>query len=266
MKKHLKSLKQALSRRTKAARWYHNPLPLPLVMALAYLFLMSPVSAKPSPALVNSGSACQGATAAVERIHRIPRGLLGAISLTESGQWDKNRQAQIAWPWTVYAQGRGRYLANKAAAIKEVRRLKARGVKNIDVGCMQVNLKYHPKAFASLEAAFDPVKNADYAAGLLKSLFQRHRGWSRAVEFYHSSTPKFRLPYRQKVMRVWNQTRRQSFAARSQAARQSYNAKRKSWLKTRGRTTRARFVRVYLKPRLAQQRLFRNRPRAAVLR
>lgn len=266
MKMHLKSLSKAISRRTKAARWYHNPLPLPLVMALAYLFLMSPVSAKPTPTLVNLRSACEGSTVAAERVHRIPQGLLGAISLTESGHWDKSRQAQIAWPWTVYAQGRGRYLPNKTAAIKEVRQLKARGVKNIDVGCMQVNLKYHPKAFADLETAFDPVKNADYAASLLKKLFKRHKSWSKAVEYYHSSTRKFRLPYRQKVMRVWNKTRQQSFATRAQAARDRYHAKRNNWLKSRARTIRPRLTRVYLKPRLKQHRLFRARPGTIVRR
>ena len=36
-----------------------------------------------------------------------------------------------------------------------------RGVRQVDVGCMQINLQSHPHAFASLEDAFDPGSNAD---------------------------------------------------------------------------------------------------------
>ncbi|MDZ7712446.1 MAG: hypothetical protein U5L06_04740 [Rhodovibrio sp.] len=68
------------------------------------------------------------------------------------------------------AEGRGRYLPSKAAAIAEVRDLQARGVSNIDVGCMQVNLHWHGDAFESLEQAFDPAYNVAYAAAFLLDL------------------------------------------------------------------------------------------------
>jgi hypothetical protein len=169
--------------------------------------------------------------------------------LTESGKWDPSSKAQIAWPWTVYAEGRGRYLKSKSAAVREVLRLRARGVKNIDVGCMQVNLKYHPDAFASLDKAFEPMSNADYAASFLKSLYRQHRSWTRAVEHYHSSTPKYRLPYRKKVMRAWQNERRRSYAARAQAARDSYQAKRQAWLDRRRNRSYRRFADARIKPR-----------------
>ncbi len=35
---------------------------------------------------------------------------------------------------------------------------------------MQVNLGYHPEAFASLEAAFDPRRNVAYATRFLLEL------------------------------------------------------------------------------------------------
>ena len=54
--------------------------------------------------------------------------------------------------------------------MRAVRKLQRRGVRNIDVGCMQVNLRYHPKAFKSLGQAFDPRANAAYAAGFLRKL------------------------------------------------------------------------------------------------
>jgi hypothetical protein len=59
----------------------------------------------------------------------------------------------------------------KAKAIAHVRELQARGVRNIDVGCMQINLRHHPNAFPDLETAFDPEMNTAYAAQFLNGLF-----------------------------------------------------------------------------------------------
>jgi hypothetical protein len=56
------------------------------------------------------------------------------------GPWDKISRSGFAWPWTVTAHGRGQFYPSKQAAIAAVRKLKAKGVKNIDGGCMQVNL------------------------------------------------------------------------------------------------------------------------------
>ena len=86
--------------------------------------------------------------------------------------------------------------------------MKARGVRNIDIGCMQVNLFYHPDAFDSLEAAFDPATNTAYAGDLLRRLQNTHRSWSRAIAFYHSATRKYALPYLRRVQRLWLVERR----------------------------------------------------------
>ena len=48
-----------------------------------------------------------------------------------------------------------------------VRALQLRGVRAIDVGCFQVDLFYHPCAFANLDDAFDPDANAFVAARIL---------------------------------------------------------------------------------------------------
>lgn len=75
-----------------------------------------------------------------------------------------------AWPWTVNAGGQGAFFESRAAAAVGVRQALARGVGLVDVGCMQVNLQLHPGAFCSLEEAFDPAANADYAARYLRRL------------------------------------------------------------------------------------------------
>ncbi len=113
------------------------------------------------------------------------------------------------------AEGRGRYLPNKGAAIAEVEALQARGVRNIDVGCMQINLRYHPDAFDNLEAAFDPATNVEAAARLLVTLKDSWGSWTRAVGNYHSNTPTLSGPYRVKVYRtLFNDRRRAAQAER----------------------------------------------------
>jgi hypothetical protein len=76
-------------------------------------------------------------------------------------------------------------------------------VRLIDVGCLQVNLHYHPQAFASLEEAFDPPANARYAAQFLTRLHQGTRNWEQAAARYHSSTPELGDAYRLKVLAAW---------------------------------------------------------------
>jgi hypothetical protein len=85
-----------------------------------------------------------------------------------------------------------------------VRDLLAGGTASIDVGCFQVNLRYHPDAFASLDEAFDPVANALYAARFLAGLRVRDGSWQAAVAAYHSATPEHGLPYRDRVLSAWN--------------------------------------------------------------
>lgn len=163
------------------------------------------------PASANARDAaglCEQAAGRQERAHQIPSKLLHAIALAESGRWDPSRRESIAWPWTVMAEGEGRFYPTKETAIRAVRALQRRGVRNIDVGCMQVNLHYHPEAFRSLEEAFDPVANAGYAASFLARLRQDQRSWVQAVKHYHSATPELHGPYRDKVYRIWRDERR----------------------------------------------------------
>lgn len=164
---------------------------------------------------------CAFFTAQVEAGEGLPQHLLAAISKVESGRWNPSQEAVSAWPWTVTAGGEGRFFPTKAAAIAEVRALRAEGRRNIDVGCMQVNLLHHPEAFADLEEAFDPAQNIDYAARLLLRLRQEARSWTKAIAFYHSRTPKFNGPYRLKVFRAWREERhRANRVARASIAAQ----------------------------------------------
>ena len=137
--------------------------------------------------------ACLEHIPGAEAANKIPDGLLKAIGFAESGRTVGGRR--VAWPWTVNAQGQGHYFPSKEEAVAFVRELQAEGVSVIDVGCMQVNLHYHPKAFASLDDAFDPAANVAYAAKFLSWLQDETKDWATAARYYHSRTPSLGRAY-----------------------------------------------------------------------
>ncbi|MGE5537608.1 MAG: transglycosylase SLT domain-containing protein [Gemmatimonas sp.] len=200
-------------------------------MALALLAVVAvgtPAAAAPQPAKTRAAAAqsCDEAIAWAERLTRMPERLLASVALAESGRWDPVNRAKIAWPWTVTSGGQGRFFSTKQEAIAWVRTLRARGVRNIDVGCMQVNLMHHPEAFVDLDEAFDPATNVAYAAAFLMSLFQEKRSWPVAVGLYHSATPAFHFAYRNKVQTIWNDERRRIAEEKRRATLAAYEERR----------------------------------------
>ena len=169
-----------------------------------------PPGRQPAPALTltltSDAEACQRAIAQVEPRSGLPPGLLGSIALVESGRADPAGGPPRPWPWAWNAVGESHYPPDRATALAEVAALQARGVASIDIGCMQINLRHHPTAFANLEEAFDPLANATYAARLLGELAAARGGdFARAAPGYHSANPEFAEPYRARLMTAWAQ-------------------------------------------------------------
>ncbi len=178
------------------------------VACVSALLCLASAQAADTRALVGalppaSGGICRAAIATAEAALRVPDAFLSAIAKVESGRADPETGIVTAWPWAVNAEGIGSFYASKAEAIAAVRALQARGVRSIDVGCLQVNLLQHPDAFASLEEAFDPVTNANYAAGFLSALFRQTGSWPLAAAAYHSQTPTLGAPYERRVLAEW---------------------------------------------------------------
>ena len=164
----------------------------------------SPIrQASSRPTVYDPPGLCEAAVIEAEAVQHLPARLLGAISLTETGRLDPRTGTFRPWPWSINAEGSGQFFASAQDAIDAVRALQARGVQSIDVGCMQVNLMYHPNAFASLDDAFDPRKNAAYAARFLNALYNDSKDWAHAIAAYHSETPALGEPYRLIVMAHW---------------------------------------------------------------
>ncbi len=136
-----------------------------------------------------------------EKKYSIPHNLLISIALTESGKKAKNGEF-ISWPWTINIKGKGKYFKDKEAAVNYVTQYTKQGKRNIDLGCMQVNYMYHPKAFNNFQDAFDPDKNVEWAAKMLKNLYLKFGSWKTATGYYHSYRNTRRKKYSAKVYKT----------------------------------------------------------------
>lgn len=174
----------------------------PILAVILVAHWGSSILASPPPSYSDDTDwrVCRKAVQEVERGSAIPRHFLAAIARVESGRRNFENGSVAPWPWTINAEGQGRYLRSKAEAVAEVRILQARGVRSIDVGCMQINLMHHPNAFADLDEALDPLANVRYAARFLQELQNTRNNWIQAVANYHSNTTEFALAYQRRVM------------------------------------------------------------------
>jgi hypothetical protein len=154
----------------------------------------------PSVWAAQQSELCAEALRQAEQRYHLPPALLVSIARAESGRPITALTDIRPWPWTIDADGTGLFLDSKAAAIAWLRS-QAPHHSFVDVGCMQVDLHFHPNAFTSLEDAFDPAANADYAARLLVDLYRGEAGgnWDIAVGLYHSHTPLLAAEYRDRV-------------------------------------------------------------------
>lgn len=124
----------------------------------------------------------------------VPVSVLKAISLTETGR-EKGGETR-PWPWTVNMEGKGVWFETEDSALAYVDEHFKRGARSFDVGCFQINYKWHQQNFASIEAMFDPAENARYAARFLLDLHAETGDWEAAAGAYHSRTPEYADRYK----------------------------------------------------------------------
>lgn len=160
-------------------------------------------AAAPRDALIEGARQCTQQFPIQERTQNIPTHLLAAISSTETGRWHKQLGMALPWPWTANVEGKGYYFASKAEAIAKTQAFINQGARSIDVGCMQVNLKHHNKAFRNLNEAFDPATNVAYSAKFLRTNYNDLGDWIKATAAYHSRTPKYGNAYLARIEKNW---------------------------------------------------------------
>ncbi len=142
---------------------------------------------------------CLAAILEAQTRYGIPDNLLLSIGIQEAGKLGK--RGLTVWPWSVNAEGTGAFFPNRDSMLHWVRNQMAVGVESIDVGCMQINQKWHGQAFQSLEHAVDPKTNVDYAARYLSDLYRSEGDWWSAAGRYHSSSEKPKAAYLDKLAR-----------------------------------------------------------------
>lgn len=139
-------------------------------------------------------NACVANAVEAEQSLDIPRGLLVAIALVESGQ------DGIPHPYAMSVNGRAvnaRSTADASRHLKD-RRGQLRG--NVFVGCMQLSLSHHRGQFQPVEAIVEPKQNVWYAGRLLVRLHSDEGSWKSAVARYNGGSTRQGRNY---VCKVW---------------------------------------------------------------
>jgi hypothetical protein len=199
--------KEQTSRRTNPVRRWRLLaaicLTLPVLSAVAEAQPQNRPLAQTTTTKLSPWAYCERATILIEAAHKMPRALLFSVAMAESGRFNTETRKTRPWPWTINAEGQSFYFKTKKDAVAATRRLLKEGVRSIDVGCMQINLRYHPDAFADLNEAFEPAANVTYGAKFLKKLHERTQSWPEAIATYHSQSKTRNQPYFARVIGIW---------------------------------------------------------------
>ncbi len=144
---------------------------------------------------------CENTIEIIELQTDIPKGLLLSIGKVEAIRKINNKY--IIWPWTINHAGKSLFFDNKEQMKNYVFKNLKRKDFNIDVGCMQINIKWHKNNFKKISDMFEVNPNISYAASFLQQLKNKHGSWDKAIKNYHSSDPQKNKPYLIKVKSFW---------------------------------------------------------------
>lgn len=143
--------------------------------------------------VVDPSDLCETAAQIASEREGVPISVLTAISLNESGR--KRGNSFRAWPWTVNMEGAGHWFDNPEEGLAYAQKEFDRGARSFDIGCFQINYRWHNQHFTSIEQMFDPLANALYAARFLRLLYAEQGSWEAAAGAYHSRNPQFAEGY-----------------------------------------------------------------------
>jgi soluble lytic murein transglycosylase-like protein len=146
-----------------------------LQAGLAALFFSS-VAVVPADA----ANLCEREMVRAARLHDVPLGILYAVGLTETG-----RRGSLQ-PYALNIDGRSVFATTLDEALAHIDAARKSGAKAIDIGCMQINHRFHADRFKSVREMLDPKANVDYAARFLKQLRMREKTWTLAAARYNA--------------------------------------------------------------------------------
>ena len=165
--------------------------PTTFAILIACLTAGLPLHASPAS---SPRAICDRAARVAAQNSNVPLDVLQAITRTETGRRQNGRVEP--WPWTVNMEGKGMWFDTLDEARAYVFRHFKRGARSFDIGCFQINYKWHNHAFSSIDEMFDPIANATYAAEFLSKLYREFGNWSDAAGAYHSRTPQYANRYK----------------------------------------------------------------------
>lgn len=189
-----------------------RPMSTLILGGVFWVIHLSPIAA----ATDQSPILCDAAAQQAAQHSGVPLSVLMSIARVETGT--SVAGTLTPWPWAANVGGKGYFFQTMDEAITFSAQHIEAGNVNFDVGCFQINLRWHSKGFTSLENAFDPVVNANYAAKFLWSLYEDSGSWSEAVAAYHSRTSEHAEPYLEKVKSVWEDLQNKGVALPTDAA------------------------------------------------
>lgn len=165
---------------------------MPRSLRFSSFALLCSAFATATPARQDPAGLCLDAASTAAARTGVPYDVLLAITRVETGR--NNRP----WPWTVNFGGEGRWFDSADEAEASVAEAVEQGVTNLDLGCFQLNYRWHANHFASIGDMLDPQQNALYAAEFLAGHFAQTGDWALAAAAYHSATPEFATAYKAK--------------------------------------------------------------------
>ncbi len=169
-----------------------------LTAGLVGIVMLTSVWAMPALARVPPHQMCLTAANQAARKTGVPLTVLLAIARTESG---KSVEGTVQpWPWTINTRGTGAWKTSRAELLDHALINLANGETSFDVGCFQINYRWHADNFNSLDEMIDPTANARYAADFLQELFNEFGNWTDAAGAYHSRTEVYAQKYKAKFL------------------------------------------------------------------
>ncbi|MDF3607851.1 hypothetical protein PE067_17905 [Paracoccus sp. DMF-8] len=136
---------------------------------------------------------CEWAVQQVARESGVPADILAALTLTETGR--RIDGVVRPWAWSANAEGAGSWFDDPESAIAFAQSRVDQGRPNIDIGCFQLNYRWHGENFSSVRQMFDPLENARYAARFVSELYTEFGDWRVAAGAFHSRTPQYANRY-----------------------------------------------------------------------
>ncbi len=129
--------------------------------------------------------------------------LLYAVALCESGFNPASTRHTSPYAWTLRTPDKAIYAKNQTDAERHLER-QLKKSRAIDIGLMQINLRWHGHRVAKPTDLLDPLTNLRVGAAILNENFARHpNDLIVAIGQYHSFIPKRSRSYGMTVWRVY---------------------------------------------------------------